>query len=58
MICPPREVAYGPSPIDSSTHRIKQIVLWMDALDSPQSSMFEALAQRDKITVDRWHFNV
>ncbi len=22
------------------------------------SSMFEALARRDKITVDRWHFNV
>jgi hypothetical protein len=24
------DVAYGPSAIDSSTHGIKQIVLWMD----------------------------
>jgi hypothetical protein len=31
------DVAYGPSAIDSSTHRIKQIVLWMDVLDSPRN---------------------
>jgi hypothetical protein len=24
------DIAYGPSAIDSSTHDIKQIVLWMD----------------------------
>jgi hypothetical protein len=29
------DVAYGPSSIDSSTHGIKQIVLWMDIFYSP-----------------------
>jgi hypothetical protein len=50
----PREDAYEPLPIASSTHRIKQIVLWMDVIHSARSS----LALRGKIKVDRWRINV
>jgi hypothetical protein len=50
----PREDAYEPLPIASSTHHIKQIVLWMDVIRSPSGS----IALRDKIKVDRWRVNV
>jgi hypothetical protein len=30
------DAAYGPSPIDSSTHRLKQIVLWMSIIPLPK----------------------
>jgi hypothetical protein len=40
---------------------IKQIVLWMDILRPWRNPVFKKngpLALRDKITVDRWRFNV
>jgi hypothetical protein len=54
------DVAYGPSSIDSSTHDIKQIVLWMDIFAHRTIRLVRngPLALRDKIKVDRWRFNV
>jgi hypothetical protein len=55
------EVGYGPSPLDSSTRRIKQIVLWTDDIRlTARFNLSEAarLHWRDKITVDRWHYIV
>jgi hypothetical protein len=54
------DVAYGPSAIDSSTHRIKQIVLWMVIFTHRVIRLVRnaPLALRDKIKVDRWRFNV
>jgi hypothetical protein len=47
-----RDAAYGPSPIDSSTHRIKQIVLWMDMIYSRRDPLATkrcaSMAQQDK----------
>jgi hypothetical protein len=54
------DAAYGPSAIDSSTHAIKQIVLWMDIFVDQviQLARNGPRAWRDKIKVDRWRFNV
>jgi hypothetical protein len=54
------DAAYGPSAIDSSTHAIKQIVLWMDifAYRTIRLAGNGPFALRDKIKVDRWRFNV
>jgi hypothetical protein len=56
-----REAAYEPSPIDSSTRRVKQIELWMTAVgfsdqfdfNSPRFGLFH-----NKIGVDQWRFDV
>jgi hypothetical protein len=54
------DAAYGPSAIDSSTHAIKQIVLWMNIFADQVIRLTRngPLACRDKIKVDRWRFNV
>jgi hypothetical protein len=54
------DAAYGPFAIDSSTHAIKQIVLWMDIFAHRVIPLVRngPPAWRDKIKVDRWRFNV
>jgi hypothetical protein len=54
------DAAYGPSAIDSSTHAIKQIVLWMDRFTYQVIRLARngPLALSGKIKVDRWRFNV
>jgi acyl-homoserine lactone acylase PvdQ len=53
---PAAEDAYGPSPTASSTHRTKQIDLWMGGSYSRRSSFAKTSSHTsyDRIKVDQW----
>jgi hypothetical protein len=56
----PREDAYGPSPIASSTRSTKQIDLWMDVvrIEAMQFAQDNSHPSWDAIKVDRWRLSV
>jgi hypothetical protein len=56
----PREDAYGPSPIDSSTRHAKQIDLWtgMERIDAVLWCTEQLTDISNKIKVDRWRVTV